>query len=286
MKYIDLHTHTNASDGTLSPWQLAEHAKNMGLSAMAITDHDTVSGLREGINAGLVLGVEVIPGIEISVDYESEMHILGYFINDNDIELNNTLISLVEHRNSRNKIMIDKMRSAGIDISYNEVFKLSGGNVVGRAHIASVLVNKGYARDTADAFERFVGGKAKFYEKKQKLSPSEGIALIKKAGGLAVLAHPYLLRLEENTLFELIKQLKTWQLDGIECLYPLHDYKQTAIYLEIAKRLDMLVTGGSDFHGGTKPEIEIGNAYNYERIDYSILTQLKTMLKHNSKNFV
>lgn len=256
---IDLHSHTTASDGSLSPAQLVERAARVGVTALAITDHDTLDGLQEAMSSGVRFGVEIVPGLEISAEYSpGTMHILGYFIDLESIELQAQLKRLRVARDERNPQIIERLRALGIDISLEEVVKASGGEVVGRPHFARVMVEKGYVRSADEAFQKYLRKGAPAYAEKARLRPKLAVELIKNSGGVAVLAHPYQLRVDEAETARVVEELKEYGLDGLEVIYSRHNAHQVECYSRLALRYDLLITGGSDFHGLTKPDIELG----------------------------
>lgn len=256
---IDLHLHTTYSDGSLSPGEVLKHAQRANVTALAITDHDTVDGLPDAFEAGASLGIEVIPGIEISSRYgDSELHVLGYFLDWNDAALRHELAELKQTRHTRNPLIIQKLNELGLDMTYDEVKALAGDVSVGRPHIARVLMNKGYVTSAKEAFERYLAEGAAAYVPRELPDPSCAIALIRAAKGVAVLAHPVWLHRTGEGIEKLCDRLKAAGLQGIEAHYSTHRPEQTAEYLSTARRLDLLITGGSDFHGLTKPDIEVG----------------------------
>ncbi|MBG0778174.1 MAG: PHP domain-containing protein [Desulfovibrionaceae bacterium] len=276
MSDIDLHTHSTASDGSLSPSELVALARASHLRALALTDHDTVAGIPEALEAGKREGVEVIPGCELSVTSDhGAMHILGLWVDGNGSGLASTLAELQHYRVNRNHIIIEKLNAIGVAVSYNDVLAVAGDGSVGRPHFAQVLLDKGYATSMQEAFDRYLGAGGRAYEPKRKLSPAEGIALLKAAGATVVLAHPYLLGLNKAELFPVVRALKDAGLDGIEAHYTEHPPSKTKSYLDIAARLDLLVTGGSDFHGAPKPNIQLGRGKGKLRLPYSLLQALK-----------
>ncbi|MDA8233472.1 MAG: PHP domain-containing protein [Clostridia bacterium] len=275
---IDLHVHTTASDGTLTPGELVALAREKGLRAVAITDHDTVDGVGEALEAGSRLGIEVIPGVEISVDHKGgEMHILGYYFNPQSPYLLEQLNLLQEYRNQRNPKMVDRLNQLGLKVTLEELEGEAGGKVIGRPHLASLMVKKGYVRTKQEAFDRYLATGKPAYFKKEKLTPAEGIELVTKAGGLAVLAHPKYLKeaAQPQQLAELLEELKGFGLKGIEAYYSAHKPKETACYLELAGKLGLVVTGGSDFHGANKPEINLGTGDGNLLIPDELLRGLK-----------
>ncbi len=271
---VDLHVHTTASDGTMSPKQLVKYAKQKGISALGITDHDTIAGIEEAGDAGKLLGVEVIPGIEISVDYKGEMHILGYYVKETP-KFNKKLEEFKGKRNARNLRIIEKLRELGMAISWKEVSEAAGGETVGRPHIAVVLVNKGYTNSIKSTFEKYIGKGKKAYVERDKVEPKEGIELILEAGGIPVLAHPKYLNLGENQLNDLLEKLKDYGLLGIEAYYSMNTKYETGLYLRLAIKHGLITTGGTDFHGENKPEIDIGVGRGNMKLGYKMVQELK-----------
>ena len=277
MGMMDLHTHTTHSDGSTSPTELVSLAAGNGARAVAVTDHDTVSGLAEGRQAADKAGVEFVNGVEISAEFSpGTMHILGYFINEEACDLQSKLLELKQARERRNPEIALKLRRLGFEVSYDEVAALAGNGVVGRPHFARVLVKKGYAASIQDAFDRFLAKGAPAYEEKLRLSPEQAISLIHRAGGVAVLAHPYQLKLgsmEETE--ELVSRLSEIGLDGIEAIYSRHTPEQRRLYSEMARRIGLGTTGGSDFHGTYKPDIAVVRGTGGLSVPYSLLDDLK-----------
>lgn len=276
MSRIDLHLHTTHSDGSQSPAEVVRLAHEAGVSALAITDHDITTGLPEAIAAGQELGIEIIPGIEISSRHgESELHVLGYFLKWQDAQLNERLMTLRESRHRRNPKIIELLQAAGIDITYDEVRAVAGSDSVGRPHIARVLMDKKVVTTAKEAFDRFLAEGKAAYVPRDLPAPVDAIRWIKDAGGLAVLAHPTWVKTTEGTLTDLARQLKEQGLDGVEVHYSTHTPRQTRTYLSLAKQLGLLVTGGSDFHGMTKPDIEVGTGKGSLHVPDHLLPKLK-----------
>lgn len=276
MSRIDLHLHTTHSDGSQSPAEVVRLAHEAGVSALAITDHDITTGLPEAIAAGQELGIEIIPGIEISSRHgESELHVLGYFLKWQDAQLNARLMTLRESRHRRNPKIIELLQAAGIDITYDEVRAVAGSDSVGRPHIARVLMDKKVVTTAKEAFDRFLAEGKAAYVPRDLPAPVDAIRWIKDAGGLAVLAHPTWVKTTEGTLTDLARQLKEQGLDGVEVHYSTHTPRQTRTYLSLAKQLGLLVTGGSDFHGMTKPDIEVGIGKGSLHVPDHLLPKLK-----------
>lgn len=276
MSRIDLHLHTTHSDGSLSPTEVLRLAHKTGVSALAITDHDIVTGIPEAIAAGAELGIEIIPGVEISSRVgNSELHILGYCLQWQDPELNRRLTSLRESRHSRNPQIIERLRALGLDVTYEEVRALAGTDAVGRPHIARLLMDKHYVTSAKDAFDRYLADGRPAYVARELPSPADAIAWIRAAGGVAVLAHPTWAKVSGEGLNALLTTLKAEGLGGIEVHYSTHTKRQTTEYLDLAKRLDLLITGGSDFHGITKPDIEVGTGRGGLKVSQKLLDPLK-----------
>ena len=276
-RIIDLHSHTRYSDGSATPRELLAQAQAAGASAVAITDHDTVAGLSEGRAAAAELGIEFIDGIEISAEYSpGTMHILGYFINAESTSFNATLVELREAREHRNPQIAGRLQALGLDIAYEEVERLAGNDVVGRPHFARLLVERGYATSIQDAFNRFLGKGAAAYVEKARLSPAASIALIHEAGGVAVLAHPYQLKLASLEEVErLIVELAALGLDGIEAIYSRHSEDERRTYAQMARRHGLLVTGGSDYHGTYKPDLRIVRGKGDLAVPYELLNEIR-----------
>jgi predicted metal-dependent phosphoesterase TrpH len=281
MSRLDLHLHTTHSDGSFTPTEVLELAHKAGVSALAITDHDITTAIPEATAAGQQLGIEVIPGIEISSRFgDSELHVLGYFLDWQDARLNERLTTLRESRHRRNPQIIERLQAMGIDITYDEVRALAGTDSVGRPHIARVLMEKKVVASAKEAFDRFLATGKPAYVPRDLPPPAEAIQWIKAAKGLAVLAHPTWVKPTEGTLTDLVRQLKADGLDGVEVHYSTHTARQTREYLSLAKQLGLLVTGGSDFHGLTKPDIEVGIGKGTLHIPDSLLHKLKDAAAH------
>jgi len=276
MSRIDLHLHTTHSDGSLPPAEVVALAHEANVSALAITDHDITTGLPEAMTAGEKLGIEIIPGIEISSRHgESELHVLGYFLKWEDPQLNGRLTTLRESRHRRNPKIVERLQAAGIDITYDEVRAVAGSDSVGRPHIARVLMEKKVVTSAKEAFDRFLAEGKPAYVPRDLPSPVDAIRWIKEAGGLAVLAHPTWVKTVEGTLTDLARQLKEQGLDGVEVHYSTHTPNQTRDYLSLTKQLGLLVTGGSDFHGMTKPDIDVGIGKGSLHVPDHLLPKLK-----------
>jgi 3',5'-nucleoside bisphosphate phosphatase len=277
---IDLHLHTTYSDGSYPPGEVLRMAQAANVTALAITDHDTIDGIADAMEAGASLGIEIIPGIEISArdpraTPDSELHILGYFLNWESLDLQAALAHLRMTRHTRNPQVIAKLNELGIDITYDEVLALAGNGAVGRPHIARVLMERGYVSSAKEAFDRYLAAGAAAYVPRELPPPAEAIALIRDAGGVPVLAHPSWLERSDDGIHKTCERLKSEGLMGMEVHYSTHKAEQTAQYLDTASRLDLLVTGGSDFHGVTKPDIEVGLGRGSLRVPEKLLEPLR-----------
>ena len=274
MKRIDLHVHTTASDGTASPAEAVRLAREAGLSAIAITDHDTVSGYAEAAEAGEKYGVEVVPGIEISTKYGRAVHILGYYIDPNSDKLAPVLEWVVHDRDERNRKMAELMAADGLPVSYEEMHRRFGA-VIGRPHFAEVLVELGLARDIRDAFDRYVEKGQKYYLPRNFLSIERSVEIIREAGGIPVLAHPFQYKLDDAGLRELIEHCMESGLKGIECRYSGYSTEQSKYLSRLAEEYGLIKTGGSDFHGENKKHISIGTGTGTLEVPYQYLEKLR-----------
>ncbi len=279
MKSIDLHVHSTASDGTLTPSEVALYAHSKGLSAIALTDHDTVDGIDECQSKGKEVGVTVIPGIEFSADfYGKELHILGYYINHHDKVLKEKLEGLIAARDQRNHEMLKKLEALGMPMTMDDLLEdVPLGTVLTRAHFAKAMLKKGYIKDRNEAFTHYIGGGKPAFVPKQRFMVKECIDLIHKAGGLAVLAHPLLYGYDQKDITQVLRGLKNEGLDGAECIYSTHTKEDTAHLLQVCSNLKLLPTGGSDFHGQNKPLIDLGTGYGELSIPFDLL---EAMQKH------
>lgn len=262
MRRVDLHTHTTASDGTLSPRALVALAAEKGLEAVAITDHDTTEGVPEALAAGAELDILVIPGVEINTDTETgHVDVLGYFIDVAHPELQRVLEKIRNARYYRAREMVAKLQHLGCPIRFERVLELAGGGAVGRPHVAQALLEAGYVSSISEAFERYIGRNGPAYADRYRMTPADACRLIRAAGGVPSLAHPVPPEdplSDPKDLPTLLPELVEAGLAGLECFYPGYPPEATQRLLELAARFDLIPTGGSDFHGATKPEIELG----------------------------
>lgn len=281
MGYIDLHVHSNKSDGTLSPALLAEHAAERGLKAIALTDHDCVAGIKEANAAAKKLLVDgaplrIVPGVEISADYKNrDIHILGLFIDTENSELLTALDSALAARDKRNEKMVKNLRDAGLDITMDDLLFGTSDTVITRAHFARHLLAKGYVKTTEEAFLKYLDIDTPYYVRREYMLPDTAIRLIRSAGGIPVLAHPLLYHLDSDGVRALVKKLKGEGLMGIETIYSKNTGTDEAFVRKLAAQFNLLMTGGSDFHGANKPDIEIGVGRGNLRIPEKMLEELE-----------
>lgn len=276
-KYIDLHTHSLKSDGSMTPAEVVREAKKAGLAAIALTDHDTVDGISEAVSEGEKIGVEVIPAIEFSVLSETETHILGYYIDLENPELKKTLAEVVDLRLERNRVTCRRLNELGFDISLDEVKAIAPNNFIGRAHFARVMLDKGYIKSVKEGFDKYMSVGKYAYCEKQRLSARDAIELIKKCGGLSFLAHPHLTKLPDDELMKFLIELKGYGLCGLEGYYTDYTPEMQEKYQSMARTLGLAISGGTDFHAAMKPHISIGTGLGNMKIPYSVLEEIKKL---------
>ncbi len=250
MRYnlADLHTHSFCSDGMRTPTQAVEEARDAGLRALSLTDHDTVEGIAEALDAGSRLGVEVIPGTELSAHVrDREVHLLAYLMDWNDVDLNSGLNLVHQARRQRGVAIVERLNDMGLGVSLEEVLDRAQGSPLGRPHIAAVMVEKGLVADKDEAFDRYLGDRAPAFRAKPHIAAEEVIARVHRAGGVTVLAHP-----GHSLPDAVIQQLIGFGLDGVEVYHPAHQPPQIDFYNQLAERHDLLISGGSDSHGDAK----------------------------------
>jgi 3',5'-nucleoside bisphosphate phosphatase len=256
---IDLHTHSTVSDGSDRPGEVAELAAAAGCSAFALTDHDRLDGLAEARQSAARLGVEVVAGCEISCEWEGgTFHLLTYFVEEGSDPLASELTGLQEARDDRNPVMVARLAELGLPITMTEVEAEAGGSGVGRPHMAAVLVRNGAVASVQEAFDRYLAKGRPGYLDKRKLGVAEALALGRASGGVPVVAHPLSLGLEPAELDRHLGELAGLGLGGVECLYGRYSPEERAGLADIARRLDLVVTGGSDHHGRYKPDLQVG----------------------------
>ena len=252
----DLHMHSVFSDGTDEVPAIVAKAKAAGLSLMSLTDHDTVKGVGLALEEGEKQGIKVLPGIEISTYAICEVHILGYNIDINNDHLLTRLAEIEDKRHERIKAILTNLKKYNIELDEEKIFDRIG--TVGRMHIAKQLLAKGYCQTITEAFDRYLGERGIAYVPSKRITPLEGVKLIKAAGGLAVVAHP-LIFCQKGKLDDLIGGLKAYGLDGLEVYYPTHSLDDTAKLYDLAKKNRLIATGGTDYHGLNKKGVEPGD---------------------------
>lgn len=273
---IDLHTHSTVSDGTVSPAGVVRLAAEAGCSAVALTDHDRLDGLAEAAAQGDLVGVRVVPGCELSCAWEpGTMHVLVYFVEEGGGPLQDRLGELQRVRDERNVRMVAALQAAGLPVTLDEVKAEAGGDGVGRPHAAAVLVAKGLATSVNDAFDRWLAKGRPGYVEKQRLSPAEAMALARGSGGVPVLAHPLSLGVEGLALASAIRELADLGLQGIEAVYGRYRPDERTALAEVAAGAGLAITGGSDFHGTYKPDLQVGVARGDLAVPDGLLDELE-----------
>ncbi len=259
----------------MQPAEVVRHAKQNGLSAIALTDHDNMDGVQEAMEEGKNIGLEVVPGVELSVQSATETHILGYDIDIHNDVLIKTLEEAKQVRKNRNAETSRKLREIGFDVSVEEAEAIAPNGVVGRAHFAKVMVQKGMVGSVKEAFDRYLANGRPAYSSTQLLTPEEGVQLIQTAGGKAFVAHLHLIRLEDDALIAFLKRLQKVGLSGVEGYYTEYTPEMQEKYQNIAQNLGLKISGGTDFHGEMKPHIAIGRGLGNLEIPYSVLEQIR-----------
>lgn len=277
MERIDLHTHSNASDGSLSPAEVMQAATDAGLKAVALTDHDTITGVHEAMEAAKRLNIECIPGIELSAFYKNlEVHIVGLFLNIRDPRLTERLNAFRQIRENRNAQMIEKMQNAGVDITMEKLRAVEGDAVITRANIARYLLHIGYIHSISEAFDKYLSPGMPFFVQKTGVTPKDAIEAIRENGGIAILAHPLTYKFSHSELIECIETLKSYGLQGMETYYSTFSQADHRDMKRLADQYGLLHSGGSDFHGNVKPHIQIGKGMGELVIPYDVLEKLRT----------
>ena len=285
MKSVDLHTHTSKSDGSYTPTRLVDYAMEKGLLAVAITDHDSIEGLDEALSHAASLkaqglpSVEVVPGIEFSTKYEKQdVHIVGLYISYDSDAFRTALDGFVNSRVNRNIKMCQNLREAGIDISYEKLQAMYPEAVITRAHYAAYLLENGYVKSRQDAFAMYLGDHTKYFVPREKVTPTQAIKLILTAGGIPILAHPPLYHMGKDRLDTLVSSLKADGLMGIEAFYSTYTNQDVRDMMGLANRYDLLLSGGSDFHGVNKAGLDLGCGYGNLFVPEEVLFKIKAAL--------
>ena len=278
---IDLHVHSSESDGTLTPEELVDYADQKGLYAFALTDHDTVSGLDRALARAKGRAVRCIPGIELSTEYEGkDVHIVGLFLDYHSPAFAGRLQEFCDSREARNEKMAARLTQAGFPIEIGELRARYPDAVLTRAHFAGMMLEKGYIRTRNEAFEKYIGDSCPCYVPREKVTPADGVRLIKLTGGAAVFAHPMLCHLPLEKLDHLIGQLAGEGLDALEGLYATYSRQDEQYVRAAAQRYGLLLSGGSDFHGDNKPGQDMGCGFGNLRVPRSLLPPLEARAKH------
>ncbi len=276
---IDLHTHSTASDGSFSPREVVELAKKQGLKALALTDHDTLSGLFEAEEKAKELDMEFVRGCELSAKFlDTDVHVLGLYLpKDNSLleDLEKELDIFIERRNTRNKKIIQKLQEQGIDITLKDVEEEAGGKVVARPHFANVLLQKGAVTSIKEAFDKYLAKGKSAYVPREPITPEHAVEILTEAKAVPILAHPKLIKCSEQERITLIETLIPLGLKGIEVYHPVHSFEDERYYLELAHKYSLCISGGSDFHGKSKPDIQIGKGKGGLRVPACILDDIK-----------
>ena len=278
---IDLHIHSTASDGTLTPSETIKKAQDLNLRAIAITDHDSIDGSLEALGLGIPPAIKFLTGVEISAsppvatNCSGSFHILGYALRLDDPELITTLEVLQKARKNRNPGIIRRLNDLGFTFSLHDVKAAAGEGQLGRPHVAQYMVKKGYVRSIDEAFDRYLAQGKPAYQEKYRIDCQRAIDVINGSGGIPVLAHPYLLDMkQDDDLDKLIIVLKNMGLKGIEVYYPGHPPAETSRYIELAKNHDLLMTGGTDFHGSINPDIQMGTGKGDFYVPYALYERI------------
>ena len=274
---IDLHCHSTFSDGSLTPEELMGEAEKIGLSALALTDHDTVAGLPRFLAAGEGRKVRAVPGVELSVDCaHGVMHMLGYWMDVANPELVRQMEWIRNGREMRNGAILEKLNALGFAMTWEEVSGFAGEDVVGRPHFAQVMLQKGYAKDKNEVFDKWLGDGKPGYADRPRLTAEVAVALIRQAGGVAVLAHPFTLRIGKEAMAGLLARLAEAGLSGVECYYSEHSADLTKDFLLLARAHGLVPTGGSDFHGEVSPGIRLGVGFGGLNVPDEALAELES----------
>lgn len=286
MRAIDLHTHTCKSDGSYTPTELVDYAIEKNLAAIAITDHDSIEGLDEALFHAKALKekglptVEVVPGIEFSTKYgEQDVHVVGLYIAYDSRFFQKALENFVDSRTTRNEKMCQNLQGAGIDITYDKLRARYPDSVITRAHYASYLLEEGYVKSRQDAFAQYLGDHTKYFVPREKVTPVQAVELILHAGGIPILAHPPLYHMGNDRLDALTASLKEEGLMGIEAFYSTYTNQDIRDMRRLAVKYDLLLSGGSDFHGANKPGLDLGCGYGKLFVPEDVLDNIKNCLK-------
>ena len=283
MKLIDLHTHSNCSDGSMTPSELVAHAARRGLTAIALSDHDTIAGIDEALDAGKRFGVEVVPAIEFSVQSKTEPHILGFYIDHKSQLIKDALEKINSVRYQRTLNTCNKLRELGFDVTMEEALAIAPSGIIGRAHFARILVEKGYTSSVKEGFDKYLANGRPAYDGTQYLTAADAVKLINDLGGVSFVAHPHLIRLDDAQLRDFLTQLKSCGLCGIEGYYNEYTPEMQDYFQSLAADLGLEICGGTDYHAKMKPHIEIGIGQGNMQIPYSVLENIKRIVAEKGK---
>lgn len=276
---IDLHCHSVFSDGSKTPEELVALAEQGGLSALALTDHDTTAGLPRFMAAGRNSPVETIPGIELSAEFSgATLHILGYCFDFQCLELQQALAWVREGREMRNFQILEKLNALGYQLTMDDVRKHAGDELVGRPHFAAALMEAGHFKHPNKIYRQLLGKGKAAYAERRRLSPEQCVQLIRKAGGIAVIAHPGQMKLTRTKFRKLVRLLKEHGLGGLEVLHPSHQLHQVAAFERICADFDLVPTGGTDFHGAITPDLNLGCGFGDLSVPDDWIGRLKARL--------
>lgn len=279
MGQVDLHVHSTCSDGTYTPSELVSYGLQKNLVAFALTDHDTISGIDEALNASKDTPIEVIPGIEYSTNYHNkDVHIVGLFINHKSLDFQKSLAQFMQTRIERNIKLCSNLVEAGINISIEALDEMFPNTVITRAHYAKYLLTTGHVKSKEEAFDRYLGDHTKYFVPRCNITPQDVIEVTKKAGGIPILAHPTLYGFGKDTLDKLVHDLKDVGLMGMEGIYSTYTATEEREMKTLAKKYDLLVSGGSDFHGSNKKDLDLGTGYGHLYVHEDYLTAIKAHL--------
>ncbi len=276
-RLIDLHTHSNKSDGSMFPREVVRHAAECGLAAIALSDHDTVDGVKEAMDEGEKVGVEVVPAIEFSVQSETETHILGYYLDVDHPALAKAMEEVVAIRRVRNEKTCAALNKLGFDVTIDEALAIAPSGMIGRAHFARILMDKGYTSSVKEGFEKYMSVGKPAYCEVQCMTAKGAIELIHECGGLSYVAHLHLIKLDDDRLEERLKEFIGYGLNGVEGYYTDYTPDMQSRYQAMAKRLGLGISGGTDFHAKMKPHISIGRGLGNMAIPYSVLDGIKEL---------
>lgn len=282
-KAIDLHTHSTKSDGTCTPAQLVEIALKKDLAAFALTDHDNVDGIQEAVDAARGTGLEVVPGIELSTEYEGkDIHIVGLLFDYTNPDFGREIKEFADQRDARNQTMCDRLSADGYPVCYSELKRAYPDANITRAHFGQFLYEKGIVSSVTEAFDRLIGDDCPYFIPRKKITPQKAVEFLLSFNGLPILAHPLQYAFGKDRLRGLIAQLKECGLAGIEAFYSKHSASETESIIGLAREYDLLLSGGSDFHGDHKPGLEMGTGYGDLYVPGELLELMKQAVRKRS----